>query len=49
MWKNDMSPEDAAQNIERFLAGKGLYPQESNDFVDTPQRDIRSEGYRKGC
>jgi hypothetical protein len=49
MWKKDMSPEEAAQIIERFLAGHSLYPQEWNDFVETPQHNSRVEGYRMRC
>jgi hypothetical protein len=49
MWKKNMSSEDAAQIIDRFLSDSSLYPQEWNDFVDTPQRDERVEPYRKRC
>ncbi len=44
-----MTSEDAAQVIERFLADAGLYPQEWNDFVETPQRDKKVEFLRKRC
>lgn len=49
MWKKNMNSEEAAQIIERFLENKGLYPQEWNDFVDTPQLDKTIEGYRSQC
>jgi len=32
-----------ADVIERFLDDKRLYPQEWNDFVDTPQYDWRMD------
>jgi hypothetical protein len=48
-WKRDMSPEEAAQVIERFLAETELYPFEWTDFAETKQQDPRVERYRKGC
>jgi 16S rRNA processing protein RimM len=48
MWKRDMSPEEAAQVIERFLDG----PSDSIewcDFAETGQQDARIERYRKRC
>jgi hypothetical protein len=44
-----MSPEGAAQVIERFLAETELYPFEWTDFAETKQQDPRVEAYRKGC
>jgi hypothetical protein len=49
MWKNEMSTQEVAAVIERFLEQKSLYPQEWNDFVETPQHDKRIEEYRKRC
>lgn len=49
MWNKNMSPEDAALLIQRFLEGKDQYPQEWNDFVETPQRNQRVENYRGQC
>lgn len=50
MWKKDMSTEEAAQIIERFLNDKyNDYPGEWGDFVDTPQSDPVVECYRKRC
>ena len=48
-WKGDMSPEEAAQVIERFLAETELYPFEWTDFAETRQQDPRVERYRKRC
>jgi hypothetical protein len=47
-WKWDMSPEEAAQVIERFLDG----PSDSIewcDFAETEQENARVERYRKRC
>jgi len=44
-----MTPEEATRAIERFLAEKSSYPQEWNDFAETPQADPRVEQYRKRC
>jgi len=44
-----MTPEEAAGAIERFLAEKSSYPQEWNDFAETPQEDPRVEQYRNRC
>ena len=49
MWKKNMNRQEAAQAIERFLEGRSLYPQEWNDFVDTPQEDSIVESYRQQC
>ena len=49
MWKKDMSPEEAAQVIERFLAGTSLYLQEWNDFAETGQKNARVERHRERC
>jgi hypothetical protein len=38
-----------AQRIERFLEGTSLYPQEWNDFVESPQYDQKMDVYRKRC
>jgi hypothetical protein len=48
-WKRDMSPQEAAQVIERFLAETELYPFEWTDFAETKQQDPRVEPYRKRC
>ena len=44
-----MSLQEVAELIERFLEHKSLYPQEWNDFVDTPQQDQEVDVYRKRC
>jgi hypothetical protein len=49
MWKKNMNSEEVAQLIERFLERRSLYPQEWNDFVDTPQEDSVIENYRRQC
>lgn len=49
MWKKDMNSDEVAQIIERFLENRSFYPQEWNDFVETPQRDKTIEGYRQQC
>jgi hypothetical protein len=41
--------EETARLVERFLEKNGIYPQEWNDFVETPQRDGTVETYRKRC
>lgn len=48
-WKRDMSAEEAAQVIERFLVGASSYPEEWPDFAETRQQDARVERYRKRC
>lgn len=48
-WKRDMSPEQAAQVIQRFLTETELYPFEWTDFAETKQQDPRVELYRKRC
>ena len=48
MWKRDMTPEEAAQLIERFL-GETPDSIEWCDFSETPQRDPAVERYRKRC
>ena len=48
-WKRDMSPEEAAQVIERFLAETEQYPFEWTDFAETKQQDPRVETYGKRC
>jgi len=40
-----MSPEDAAQVIERFLAETEQYPFEWTDFAETKQQDPVVETY----
>jgi hypothetical protein len=47
-WKRDMTPEEAAQVIERFLNGAGDSI-EWSDFAETRQQDPRVELYRKRC
>jgi hypothetical protein len=49
MWKRHMTPKEAAQVIDRFLAENSLYPQEWTDFAETRQQDARVEQYRKRC
>ena len=50
MWKKDMSPEEAAQLIERFLNEEyDGYPGEWGDFVDATQRNENVERYRERC
>ena len=49
MWKRDMNIEDVAGLIERFLEDRSLYPQEWNDFIDTPQQDAIANKYRCKC
>jgi len=44
-----MTPLEAAQLIERFLADGSLYPEEWADFAETPQKDMRVEPQRKRC
>ena len=44
-----MSPEEAAQVIERFLAETEQYPFEWTDFAETKQQDPRVETYGKRC
>jgi hypothetical protein len=47
--KGNMSPEDAAQVIEHFLAETEQYPFEWTDFAETKQQDPVVETYRKRC
>ena len=47
-WKPDMTPEEAAQVIERFIDGPGDSI-EWCDFAETKQRDLRIEAHRKSC
>ena len=42
-WSGDLTYSEMADVIERFLDDKRLYPQEWNDFVDTPQYDWRMD------
>ena len=49
MGKKNMNGEEVAQLIDRFLESRSLYPQEWNDFVDTPQKDTVIENYREQC
>jgi hypothetical protein len=48
MWKRDMTPEEAARVIERFL-GETPDSVEWCDFAETPQRDRTVERYRRRC
>lgn len=48
-WKGNMSPQEAADVIERFLAETELYPFEWTDFAETPHKDPKVELYRKRC
>jgi hypothetical protein len=47
-WKRDMTAEEAAQAIERFLDGTSDSI-EWCDFAETPQQDPRVERYRNRC
>jgi hypothetical protein len=47
-WKPDMTPEEAAGVIERFIDGSGDSI-EWCDFAETRQNDPGIEGYRKRC
>lgn len=49
MWKKNMSREEVAELIARFLEGRSSYPQEWNDFVDTPQQEAAIDNYRRQC
>lgn len=49
MWKENMSREEVAEVIERFLEHRSSYPQEWNDFVDTPQQETAIDNYRRQC
>jgi hypothetical protein len=48
MWKKNMTPEEAASVVERFLAGD-CSSIEWCDFAETRQQDPRVEQYRKRC
>lgn len=43
------TPGQAADIIERFLSGSGLYAQEFNDFIDTALADPELDAYRQRC
>jgi hypothetical protein len=47
-WKADLTAEEAAHVIERFLDGPGDSI-EWCDFAETKQNDLRVERYRKRC
>ena len=47
-WKPDMTPDEAAAVIERFIDGPGDSI-EWCDFAETRQNDRRVEQYRKRC
>ena len=47
-WKPDMTPEEAAQVIERFVDGPG-HSIEWCDFAETRQQDPRVERCRRRC
>jgi hypothetical protein len=50
MWKKELSAEEAAQIIARFLNDTySHYPGEWSDFVESKQRDPLVERYRKRC
>lgn len=46
VWKRDMSAEEAAGVIERFLTDRCTYPQEWNDVVERRQSKKEIESYR---
>ena len=47
-WKPDMTPEEAAAVLDRFL-GEMPDSVEWCDFAETPQRDPTVERYRRRC
>ena len=47
MWNKDMSFQETAAFIERFLNHESLYPQEWNDFVETSQSSKKSGPVQK--
>jgi hypothetical protein len=47
--RRDKTRLQIADLIERFLDSTSLYPQEWNDFVESPQRDKKLDVYRKRC
>jgi hypothetical protein len=49
MWKKDMSFQETAALIERFLNHESLYPQEWNDFVETSQGSKKVDQFRRRC
>ena len=44
-----MTPKEAADLVEHFLAGSEAYPGEWGDFADGKQLDSRVEYFRKRC
>jgi hypothetical protein len=49
MGNRDKSLKQVGDLIERYLEGRSTYPQEWNDFVDSSQKDKKSELYRNLC
>ena len=49
MGKKDMSFQETAALIERFLNHESLYPQEWNDFIETSQGSKKVDQYRRRC
>ena len=49
MMKPALRASEAADLIERFLNGNGLYPQEWNDFIEGVRVEKAVEPYRKKC
>ena len=47
--RRNMSAQEIASLIERFLDHRSLYPQEWNDFVERSQRNKELDRFRKRC
>lgn len=45
----ELTAQQTADLIERFLSGRELYPQEWNDFVESRRVERIVEPYRKRC
>jgi hypothetical protein len=49
MSRRDLSGEQIADLIERFLNSRSAYPQEWNDFIECSQKTVQMDHYRKAC
>ena len=49
MSRRDLSREQIADLIERFLNNRLAYPQEWNDFIEGSQKSVQMDCYRKVC
>jgi hypothetical protein len=49
MSRRDLSREQIADLIERFLNNQLAHPQEWNDFIDCSQKSVQMDRYRKVC